>query len=81
MSAIASHSQLRCTTTFWQSKPKILGTRLDISTADHLETDDRTERANCDQKSLQVFSPRNCSKIFPLIGIALGSTVHVLTGS
>ena len=44
--AIASDRDPRFTGKFWKSVFQVLGTRLDMSTADHLQTDGQTERVN-----------------------------------
>ena len=44
--AIISDRDPRFTDKFWTSIFKVLGTRLDMSTADHPQTDGQTERAN-----------------------------------
>ena len=43
---IVSDRDPRFTGTFWSSVFKVLGTRLDMSTADHPQTDGQTERVN-----------------------------------
>ena len=44
--AIASDRDPRFTGKFWKSIFQVLGTRLDMSTADHPQTDGQTERVN-----------------------------------
>ena len=44
---IISDRDPRFTGKFWTSIFKVLGTRLDMSTADHPQTDGQTERVNC----------------------------------
>ena len=44
--AIVSDRDPRFTGKFWKAIFKVLGTRLDISTTDHPQTDGRTERVN-----------------------------------
>ena len=44
--AIVSDRDPRFTRKFWKSIFKVLDTRLDMSTADHLQTDGQTERVN-----------------------------------
>ena len=45
-SAIISDRDPHFTRKFWKSVYKVLGTRLDMSTADHPQTDGQTERVN-----------------------------------
>ena len=45
--AIISNRDFRFTSKFWTSIFKVLGTRLDMFTADHLQTDRQTERVYC----------------------------------
>ena len=44
--AIVSDRDPRFTGKFWKSIFQVLGTRLDMSTADHSQTDGQTERVN-----------------------------------
>ena len=44
--AIISDRDPRFAGTFWKSIFRVLGTRLDMSTADHPQTDGQTERVN-----------------------------------
>ena len=51
--AIVSDRDPRFTGKFWTSVFKVLGTRLDMSTADHPQTDGQTERVN---RVMKIFS-------------------------
>ena len=74
----------RFTGILWSSVFKVLGTRLDMSTADHLQTDGQTERVNrvvedilC---SVCADTPTQWSSMLPLVEFALNNAVHPSTG-
>ena len=82
--AIVSDRDPRFTSKFWKSIFQVLGTRLDMSTADHPQTDGRTERVNrfvgdvlC---SVCAESPRNWSAMLSVVEFALNNAVHASTG-
>ena len=82
--AIVSDRDPRFTGKFWTSIFKVLGARLDMSTADHPQTDFQTERVNrvigdvlrsvCAQK------PRSWSAMLSVVEFALNNAVHASTG-
>ncbi|CAH0478922.1 unnamed protein product [Peronospora belbahrii] len=82
--AIVSDRDSRFTGKFWTSVSKVLGTRLDMSTADHLQSDGQTERFNrviSDMlRSVCSETPKQLSTILPLVEFALNNTVHASTG-
>ena len=69
---------------FWKSIFKVLGTRLDMSTADHLQTDGQTERVdrviNDILRSVCADTPKRWSSMVPFVEFALNNTVHASTG-
>ena len=82
--AIISDRDPRFTGKFWTSIFKVLGTRLDMSTADDLHTDGPTERVNCVigdvLRSVCAESPRTWSSMLPVIEFALNNVVYASTG-
>ncbi|KAG3101110.1 hypothetical protein PI124_g9061 [Phytophthora idaei] len=78
--AIASDGDPRFTEKFWMSLFQVLGTRLDMSTADHPQTDGRTERVNSVVveilRSLCAEVPRRWGDMLPLAEFALNNAVH-----
>ena len=62
----------------------MLGTRLDMSTADHAQTDGQTERVNRVigdvLRSVCAESPMRWSSMLPVIEFALNNAVHASTG-
>ena len=72
----------RFTAMFWQSVFRSLGTRLTMSTSDHLETDGQTERVNRVLEGIlrgYVQSFTDSSKFLPMVEFAINSFVHSLT--
>uniref|UniRef100_A0AAV1TVZ2 Integrase catalytic domain-containing protein n=1 Tax=Peronospora matthiolae TaxID=2874970 RepID=A0AAV1TVZ2_9STRA len=82
--AIVSDRDPRFTGKFWTSVFKVLGTRLDMSTADHPQTDGQTERVNRVindiLRSICADTPRRWSAMLPLVEFALNNAVHASTG-
>ncbi|KAE9027023.1 hypothetical protein PR001_g12056, partial [Phytophthora rubi] len=69
---------------FWQHLFRLLGTRLDMSTADHPQTDGQTERANQVLEDILrivcAAEPTKWSALLPLVEFALNNAVHSSTG-
>ena len=82
--AIISDRDPRFTGKFWISIFKVLGTRLDTSTADHPQTDGQTKRVNRVigevLRSVCAESPKTWSSMLPIIEFALNNAVHASTG-
>ena len=82
--AFVSDRDPRFTGKFWKSIFKVLGTRLDMSTADHPQTDDQTERVNRVINdilhSVCADTPKSWSSMFPVVEFALNKDVHASTG-
>ena len=74
----------RFTGKFWTSVFKVLGTRLDMSTADHPQTDGQTGRVNRvigDMlRSVCAETPKQWGTMLPLMEFALNNAVHASTG-
>ncbi|KAG3223027.1 hypothetical protein PC129_g6265 [Phytophthora cactorum] len=68
----------------WKSLFQMIGTRLDMSTADHPQTDGQTERVNRVVedilRSVCAEAPRRWSEVLPLVEFALNNAVHASTG-
>ena len=72
----------RFTAEFWQFVFKTLGTRLQMSTSDHPETDGQTERANRVLEEIirgYVHSFTNWSEFLPMVEFAINNSVHAST--
>ncbi|GMF46722.1 unnamed protein product [Phytophthora fragariaefolia] len=73
----------RFTGKFWTSIFVVLGTRLDMSTADHPQTDGQTERVNrVVENGLRIIcaeTPKRWSAMLPLVAFALNNAVRVST--
>ena len=71
------------TSKFWKSILQVLGTRLDMSTEDHSQTDSQTERVyrgvKCILRSVCADTPKLWSSILPVVELALKSYVHAST--
>ena len=82
--AIVSDKDPRFTSKFWKSIFQVLGTRLDMSTADHPQTDGKTERVNRVVedilRSVCAETPRRWSSMLPVVEFALNNSVHASTG-
>ena len=82
--AVVSDRDPRFTGIFWKSIFKVLGTRLDMSTADHPQTDRQTERItrviNDNLRSVCADTPTRWSSMLPVVEFALNNAVHVSTG-
>ena len=79
---LVSDRDPRFTAEFWRSVFKTLGTRLQMSTSAHPETDGQTERANrVLEKILRgyVHSFTNWSEFLPMVEFAINNSVHALT--
>ncbi|KAE9011572.1 hypothetical protein PR001_g15879 [Phytophthora rubi] len=82
--SIVSDRDPRFTGKFWTSVFKVLGTQLDMSTADHPQTDGQTERANRVVedvlRSICAETPKRWSIMLPLVEFAMNNAVHASTG-
>ena len=82
--AIVSDRDPCFTSKFWKSIFKLLGTRLDMSTADHPQTDGQTERINRIigdiLRSVCAETPKRWSSMLPVVEFALNNAVHASTG-
>ncbi|GMF27668.1 unnamed protein product [Phytophthora fragariaefolia] len=69
---------------FWQHLFRLLGTRLDMSTADHPPTDGQTERVNRvledTLRSVCAVEPIKWSTLLPQVEFVLNNAVHSSTG-
>ncbi|KAE9033479.1 hypothetical protein PR001_g10138 [Phytophthora rubi] len=69
---------------FWQHLFRLLGTRLDMSTANHPQTDGQTERVNLVLedilRSVCAAEPTKWSTLIPQVEFALYNAVHSSTG-
>ncbi|GMF23064.1 unnamed protein product [Phytophthora fragariaefolia] len=82
--AFVSNRDPRFVSHFWQHLFRLLGTRLDMSTADHPQTDGQTERVNrvlgdtfC---GVCAAEPTKWSTLLPQVEFALNNAVHSSTG-
>jgi hypothetical protein len=82
--SIVSDRDPRFTGDFWDGLFQILGTKLDMSTTDHPETDGQTERANRVVedilRSYCAEHPRAWSTTLPMVEFAVNNAVHASTG-
>ncbi|KAE9036375.1 hypothetical protein PR003_g4851 [Phytophthora rubi] len=82
--AFVSDRDPRFVSHFWQHLFRLLGTKLDMSTADHPETDGQTERVNRILedilRSICAAEPTKWSTLLPQVEFALNNAVHSSTG-
>ncbi|KAE9128116.1 hypothetical protein PF010_g4621 [Phytophthora fragariae] len=82
--AFVSDRDPRFVSHFWQHLFRLLGTRLDMSTADHPHTDGQTERVNRVRedilRSVCAAEPTKWSTLLPQVEFALNNAVHSSTG-
>jgi hypothetical protein len=82
--SIVSDRDPRFTGKFWDAVFKVLGTKLDMSTADHPQTDGQTKRVNLVVedilRSICAETPKRWSAMLPLVEFALNNAVHASTG-
>ncbi|KAE8890591.1 hypothetical protein PF005_g13525 [Phytophthora fragariae] len=82
--AFVSDRDPRFVSHFWQHIFRLLGTRLDMSTADHPQTGGQTERVNRVLedilRSVCAAEPTKWSTLLPQVEFALNNAVHSSTG-
>ena len=82
--AIVADRDFRLMSKFWKSIFQVLGTRLDMFTADHPKTDGQTERVNRVLKdilrSAYAETPRRWSSMLSVVQFELNKSVHASTG-
>ncbi|KAE9073425.1 hypothetical protein PF010_g25079 [Phytophthora fragariae] len=82
--AFLSDRDPRFVSHFWQHLFRLLGTRLDMSTADHPQTDGQTERVNHVLedilRSVCAAELTKWSTLLPQVEFALNNAVHSSTG-
>uniref|UniRef100_H3H7C4 Integrase catalytic domain-containing protein n=1 Tax=Phytophthora ramorum TaxID=164328 RepID=H3H7C4_PHYRM len=82
--AFVSDRDPRFVSHFWTHLFRLLGTRLDMSTADHPQTDGQTERVNRVLedvlRSICTEDPTKWSTLLPQVEFALNNAVHSSTG-
>ncbi|KAE9081925.1 hypothetical protein PF006_g27019 [Phytophthora fragariae] len=82
--AFVSDRDPRFVSHFWRHLFRLLGTRLDMSTADHPQTDGQTERVNRVLedilRSVCAAEPTKWSTLLPQVEFALNNAVHSSTG-
>nr|CAI72325.1 putative polyprotein [Phytophthora infestans] len=81
---IVSNRDPRFTAAFWKKLFPLLGTRLQMSTADHPQTDDQTDGVNRvledTLRSVCAAAPRTWTTQLPVVALALSNAVHASTG-
>uniref|UniRef100_A0AAV1T2E1 Integrase catalytic domain-containing protein n=1 Tax=Peronospora matthiolae TaxID=2874970 RepID=A0AAV1T2E1_9STRA len=82
--AIVSDCDPRFTGKFWIYNFKVLGTRLDTSTADYPQTDGQVERVSGvigdNLRCVFADTPRRWSSMYPVVEFAMNNLVHASTG-
>ena len=82
--AVSSDRYPRFTENFWKFVFQVLGTRLDMSTTDHPQTDGQTQRVNRVigdiLRSICAETPKRWSSMLPVVEFALNNAVHASTG-
>ena len=82
--AFVSDRDPRFVSKFWQNLFRLLGTKLDMSTADHPQTDGQTERVNRVLedvlRSVCSAEPTKWSTQLAQVEFALNNAVHASTG-
>ncbi|GMF22764.1 unnamed protein product [Phytophthora fragariaefolia] len=81
--SIVSDRDPRFTSAFWTALFQLLGTKLSMLTATHLETDGQTERVNRVLEDIlrsYATSFTSWSKVLPLAEFALNNAEHTSTG-
>ncbi|GMF31646.1 unnamed protein product [Phytophthora fragariaefolia] len=82
--AFVSDRDPRFVSHFWQHLFHLLGTRLDMSTADHFQTDGQMERVKRvledTLRSVCAAEPTTWSTLLPQVEFALNNAVHSSTG-
>jgi transposase InsO family protein len=82
--SIVSDRDPRFTGKFWDAVFKMLGYKLDMSTAGHPQTDGQTERVNRVVedilRSICAETPKRWNAMLPLVEFALDNAVHASTG-
>ncbi|KAE8996085.1 hypothetical protein PR002_g19431 [Phytophthora rubi] len=82
--AFVSDRDPRFVSNFWQHLFRLLGTRLDMSTADHPQTDGQTERVNRILedilRSVCATEPTEWGTLLPQVDFALNNAAHSSTG-
>ena len=79
---LVSDRDPRFTAAFWQSVFRSLGTRLTMSTSDHPETDNQTERVHRVLEEIirgYVQSFTDWSEFLPMVKVAINNSVHAYT--
>ena len=80
--SIVSDRDPRFTSGFWRHVFELLGSKLHMSTTDHPQTDDHTEKANRLVADLlhTIATPKECSEHLTFVEFAVNNSVHASTG-